>query len=69
VQAKYAPLSPDKRVDVSEIEKLITRNTVILSASAPCIPYCVIDPVEELAGTKGYRQPGDERLFVHLGPT
>lgn len=50
VQARYAPLAPDKRVDVSEMEKLITGNTVMLSASAPCFPYGVIDPVEELAG-------------------
>ena len=50
VHAIYAPLSPDKRVDVSEVEKLITPNTVMLSASAPCFPYGVIDPVEEMAG-------------------
>lgn len=50
VRALYAPLAPDYRVDVKEVEKLITRNTVMLTASAPCFPYGVIDPVAELAG-------------------
>ena len=45
----YAPLAPDRRVDVAEMEKLIGKNTVMLTASAPCFPYGVIDPVEEIA--------------------
>lgn len=49
VKVLYAPLAPDKRVDVAEMEKLIGRNTVMLTASAPCFPYGVIDPVEEIA--------------------
>jgi glutamate/tyrosine decarboxylase-like PLP-dependent enzyme len=31
------------------MEKLIGKNTVMLTASAPCFPYGVIDPVEEIA--------------------
>jgi glutamate/tyrosine decarboxylase-like PLP-dependent enzyme len=49
VRVLYAPLAPDKRVDVDEMEKLIGKNTVMLTASAPCFPYGVIDPVEEIA--------------------
>lgn len=49
VRVLYAPLAADKRVDVAEMEKLISRNTVLLTASAPCFPYGVIDPVEEIA--------------------
>ncbi len=45
VEAEYAPIASDMRVDVSEVEKLITPNTVMLTASAPCFPYGVIDPV------------------------
>jgi len=49
VKVLYAPLAPDKRVDIAEMEKLIGKNTVMLTASAPCFPYGVIDPVEEIA--------------------
>ena len=49
VKVLYAPLAPDKRVDVAEMEKLIGKNTVMLTASAPCFPYGVIDPVEQIA--------------------
>ena len=48
VRARYAPVSEDKRVDVAEVEKLINSNTIALTASAPCFPYGVIDPIEEL---------------------
>jgi glutamate/tyrosine decarboxylase-like PLP-dependent enzyme len=49
VRAVYAPLTPDRRVDVAEVEKLINKNTIAITASAPCFPYGVIDPIEELA--------------------
>ena len=49
VRAKYAPVGEDKRVDVAKVESLINRNTIALTASAPCFPYGVIDPIEELA--------------------
>ena len=48
VKVRYAPLSADKKVDVQEMEKLINDNTVMLTASAPCFPYGVIDPVKEI---------------------
>ncbi len=49
VRARYAQVNEDKRVDVTEVEKLINRNTIAITASAPCFPYGVVDPVEELA--------------------
>jgi sphinganine-1-phosphate aldolase len=48
VKIVHAPLRPDKRVDIVEMEKLITRDTILLVASAPCYPYGVIDPIEEV---------------------
>lgn len=48
VMVSYAPVGEDKRVDVAEMEKLINSNTILVTASAPCFPYGVIDPIEEL---------------------
>jgi sphinganine-1-phosphate aldolase len=48
VKVRYAPISDDKRANVSELEKLINNNTVMITASAPCFPHGVIDPVEEI---------------------
>jgi glutamate/tyrosine decarboxylase-like PLP-dependent enzyme len=48
VKVKYAPVGKDKRVDIAEMETLIGKNTVMITASAPCFPYGVIDPIEEL---------------------
>ena len=48
VKVRYAPITDDKRANVSELEKLINNNTVMITASAPCFPYGVIDPVEEI---------------------
>ncbi|MHB8681629.1 MAG: pyridoxal phosphate-dependent decarboxylase family protein [Acidimicrobiales bacterium] len=43
------PLGTDWRADVEAAEKLVTKNTVALVASAPGFPHGVIDPVEELS--------------------
>lgn len=48
VTARYAPISDDKRVDVDALEKMINSNTVMITASAPCFPYGVIDPIGEI---------------------
>lgn len=42
------PLTSDYRADVEAMERRISRNTIALVASAPCYPYGVIDPVEEM---------------------
>jgi tyrosine decarboxylase MnfA len=44
----HAPLRSDKRADTAELEKLISPETIMLVASAPCFPYGVIDPIEEI---------------------
>ena len=37
------------RVDLSEIEREINRNTISIAASAPCWPYDVVDPTADIA--------------------
>lgn len=49
IRPVYASLEADKRVSLNEVEKLINRNTIAITASAPCFPYGVVDPIEELA--------------------
>jgi sphinganine-1-phosphate aldolase len=49
IHIRYAPLTPDKKADPTEIGRLINGNTIMIAVSAPCFPYGVIDPVEEIA--------------------
>lgn len=49
VHIRYATLTPDKKANPVEIGKLINGNTIMIAVSAPCFPYGVIDPVEEIA--------------------
>ncbi len=44
------PLRDDYRADVAAAKGLITEQTALLVGSAPCYPFGVIDPIEELAG-------------------
>jgi len=48
VKIKRAPLGKDFRADVKKMKRLISRNTIMMVASAPCYPYGVVDPIEEL---------------------
>jgi len=48
VKSVHAPVGKDKRVDVKAVKKLIKRNTILLVGSAPCYPFGVVDPIEEL---------------------
>lgn len=48
VKVRYVHVGEDKRADPAEMEKLIGRNTIMITASAPCFPYGVIDPIYEL---------------------
>ncbi|MEZ4219512.1 MAG: aminotransferase class V-fold PLP-dependent enzyme [Polyangiaceae bacterium] len=45
---RYADLGPEMRADVSALERLVTRNTVLIAASAPQYPHGVIDPIAEI---------------------
>lgn len=48
VKVVQAPLDKNYRVDVKKLKKLINFNTMLIVGSAPCYPYGVIDPIEEL---------------------
>ncbi len=49
VKIVNAPLTKDFRVDVKAVKKLINGRTMMVVASAPCYPYGVVDPIEELS--------------------
>lgn len=49
VKIVRAPLDKNFKVDVKAVEKLITRNTILIVGSAPCYPYGVIDPIDTLS--------------------
>lgn len=49
LKAVVLPVGDDKRADVRAIQNAITDRTIMLTCSAPCFPYGVVDPVEELA--------------------
>jgi len=56
VKIVYAPLDKDKMVDVQEVEKLITPNTMLIVGSAPSYPFGVIDPIAELGALAKQRK-------------
>lgn len=49
VKPIHVPIREDFRVDVDAVNEAITENTVLIVGSAPCYPYGVIDPIEELS--------------------
>jgi glutamate/tyrosine decarboxylase-like PLP-dependent enzyme len=48
VKMKKIKVGPDFRVRPKDMEKAITRNTVMLAASAPQYPQGMVDPIEEI---------------------
>ena len=42
------PVGPDYRADVAAMATAASENTLMIVGSAPCFPYGVIDPIEEL---------------------
>ena len=55
IDLKKAPLRDDLRVDVGALTDLITDNTALVVGSAPCYPFGVIDPIEEIAAAAAAR--------------
>ena len=53
LKAVVVPVGDDKKADVNAIEEAISSRTILLTCSAPCFPYGVVDPVKELALEKG----------------
>jgi glutamate/tyrosine decarboxylase-like PLP-dependent enzyme len=49
VEPRFVPLGPDLRADVAAARALCDDQTVLVVGSAPCWPFGVIDPIEELA--------------------
>lgn len=50
LKIRKAPVGADFCADVKAMERLITRRTILLAASAPTYPHGVLDPVEDIAG-------------------
>ncbi|MFK7771119.1 MAG: aspartate aminotransferase family protein [Saprospiraceae bacterium] len=48
VNILLCPIEEDFRVDAQKMEKLISKNTVLLVGSAPSYPQGVVDPIEAL---------------------
>ncbi|MBD3195511.1 MAG: aminotransferase class V-fold PLP-dependent enzyme [Candidatus Lokiarchaeota archaeon] len=42
------PIRKDYRADIEKVKDKINENTILLVGSAPCYPYGVIDPIEDL---------------------
>ena len=49
VKLRLLPLGKDARVDISKLESLINRNTVMILGSAPEYPSGLIDPIADMA--------------------
>jgi sphinganine-1-phosphate aldolase len=49
VELRHAATAPDFRVDVADVERLITPSTALIVGSAPPYPHGVVDPITELA--------------------
>jgi glutamate/tyrosine decarboxylase-like PLP-dependent enzyme len=49
------PLGNDQRADVDAAADLVTDQTVLIAGSAPCYPFGVIDPIEDLAAIAAER--------------
>lgn len=43
------PLDAEYRADVAAARRAINGNTIVVVGSAPCFPYGVVDPIEELS--------------------
>ena len=49
IKLKRIPVGKNLRADVTAMEKAITKNTIYIAGSAPCWPYGLYDPIENLA--------------------
>ena len=49
IKIRRVALGKDYRADVKAMEEAITPNTIFLAGSAPCWPYGLFDPIEEIA--------------------
>lgn len=49
IKIVHVPINANFVVDVKDVEKAITKNTILIAASAPNYPYGTVDPIPELA--------------------
>jgi len=49
LRVRRIPVAPDLRADVAAIAAAVGPRTLMLVGSAPCFPYGLIDPIEELS--------------------
>lgn len=61
MRVRRVPLGTDFRADVEAMTAAVDERTVMLVGSAPCFPYGVIDPIEELAAVARTRG-----LWLHV---
>jgi len=61
IKIKRVQLRPDYRANVKAMEQAITPNTIMLAGSAPCWPYGLYDPIEEIAALADKRG-----LWMHV---
>ena len=52
---RQAPLRDDYRADPAAVRELINDDTAVVVGSAPCYPFGVVDPIEELASIAAER--------------
>lgn len=50
LKAVLVPVAEDRRADVKAMQAAVTDRTIMMVCSAPCFPYGVVDPVQEIAG-------------------
>jgi glutamate/tyrosine decarboxylase-like PLP-dependent enzyme len=55
VKVVTVPVGADLRVPAEAVREAITDQTILIAGSAPCFPFGVIDPIEELAGLASSR--------------
>ena len=48
LEIRRVPVAPDYRADVTAMAAAVSERTLMVVGSAPCFPYGVIDPIEEL---------------------
>ncbi len=55
VEIVHTPLRDDLRANIDAMRAAITENAVLLAGSAPCYPFGVIDPIDEIAALAAER--------------
>lgn len=55
VKPVTVPIGADYRVDLDALRDAVNEHTILLVGSAPCFPYGVVDPIEEIAALAAER--------------